>query len=633
MARLRADGPGDAYPSSPPGTATRRALPANEDVRRSPRKKAPTTTYIGSDGLECLPAPNKTHIKPKTAPASVSKVKQIRLAPLSSLKDATLLGSNFPQQPSPRRQVRPNIQYKKSAQPVSVPSVDPSNANVAGQTGSVVVDEENVEADIEESVWCGSDASSGTSDDELPSPRKLIRFRSTKQTAVPEGETLDLYKRFHSLRIDPSEANASAPPPPQLRILSRSRPTSSSDKENDAEAILRLSPPRLYSPRKEVSSARPTTPPASPSNDKLRSPSKRPPRVPTPPFRQSLDAFWDAEAVNDWNQQYSPRKEWSPRKAKILEDRDSSSPTGSPRKMQSPSKRTKAELALKKDWEVRKHRVAEDFLTELDDTITDGRIRELALSTGGIRLIWSKTLNSTAGRANWRRETIRTRAPDGTSSTTHHHHASIELAEKVIHDASRLLNVLAHEFCHLANFMISGIKDQPHGKQFKAWGQACTRAFADRGVAVTTKHSYEIEYKYIWRCCDEACGVEFQRHSKSVDTKRHACGVCRGRLVQVKPVPRKGNGGGGGGVVTGYAAYVQEHFAAVKAGLGRGSSQKEVMEAIGRRYRAEKAGTGSVVPGSLASSGGGGEVKGVRSEAFDVDDVVRKLDSITIADD
>ena len=33
----------------------------------------------------------------------------------------------------------------------------------------------------------------------------------------------------------------------------------------------------------------------------------------------------------------------------------------------------------------------------------------------------------------------------------------------------RLVNVIAHEYCHLANFMISGIKDNPHGKDFKEW--------------------------------------------------------------------------------------------------------------------------------------------------------------------
>ena len=38
--------------------------------------------------------------------------------------------------------------------------------------------------------------------------------------------------------------------------------------------------------------------------------------------------------------------------------------------------------------------------------------------------------------------------------------------------AERLVNVLAHEYCHLANFMISGIKNNPHGKEFKEWSVA-----------------------------------------------------------------------------------------------------------------------------------------------------------------
>ena len=33
----------------------------------------------------------------------------------------------------------------------------------------------------------------------------------------------------------------------------------------------------------------------------------------------------------------------------------------------------------------------------------------------------------------------------------------------------RLVNVVAHEYCHLATFMISGVKDNPHGKEFKEW--------------------------------------------------------------------------------------------------------------------------------------------------------------------
>ena len=63
----------------------------------------------------------------------------------------------------------------------------------------------------------------------------------------------------------------------------------------------------------------------------------------------------------------------------------------------------------------------------------------MAESTGGIQIIWSKKLCSTAGRANWRRETIRTKNADGSApNTLYRHHASIELAEKVIDDEGQL---------------------------------------------------------------------------------------------------------------------------------------------------------------------------------------------------
>ena len=137
--------------------------------------------------------------------------------------------------------------------------------------------------------------------------------------------------------------------------------------------------------------------------------------------------------------------------------------------------------------------------------------------------------------------------------------------------------------------MVSGIKDQPHGASFKRWGAKCTALFADRGVEVTTKHSYEIDYKYVWRCEGEGCWSEFKRHSKSIDPRRQTCGSCRGKLLQIKPVPRGGAGAvGAGGKVGGYAGYVKAHFADVKRSLPAGSSQKEVMEALGRKYREEK---------------------------------------------
>ncbi len=134
---------------------------------------------------------------------------------------------------------------------------------------------------------------------------------------------------------------------------------------------------------------------------------------------------------------------------------------------------------------------------------------------------------------------------------------------------------------------------------------------------VTTKHSYEIEYKFVWECV--SCGYEFKRHSRSVDPGKHSCGKCRGRLVQTKPTPR---GVGGKSVVaatertvsaqsgdlgglntmgkpvptpapkTDYQIFVKQNFARIKAELlakGESGQMGKVMEAVGREYREMKA--------------------------------------------
>ncbi|OCK78568.1 hypothetical protein K432DRAFT_265999, partial [Lepidopterella palustris CBS 459.81] len=272
---------------------------------------------------------------------------------------------------------------------------------------------------------------------------------------------------------------------------------------------------------------------------RLTSPSKRrPTRIPTPPsLRPSLDAFWSADVINTWNDTYSPSKQlFSPRKSHSKThpngyDSDNSifpSPSTCPRK--SPSKKLAAYpsvaqiRAARKTFAARKHELAESFLRELDNKIANGKIVELSASCGGVKIIWSKKLNSTAGRANWRREAVRIRGEDGEVVTKYRHHTSIELAEKVIDDEDRLLNVLAHEYCHLTTFMLSPSQPRPapHGAEFKSWASLVSTTFAHLNICVTTKHTYAIAYKYVWECV--GCGHEFKRHSKSVDPKRHTCG-------------------------------------------------------------------------------------------------------------
>jgi len=425
------------------------------------------------------------------------------------------------------------------------------------------------------------------------------------------------------------------------------------------------SPPR--NPLRVMKETRFTTPPGSPDLKPrgLISP-KKVARAPATPHHPSMDAFWQQDVINDWNDEYSPRKTPAPRllspaKAKL-----------------SPVKPDKAAKEAKKAFEEKKHELATSFLAELDTTITNGQVSALAESTGGIKIVWSNKLNTTAGRANWKREAIRslsTSLPshNSTSTSTHptttgityRHHATIELASKVISSEERLLNVLAHEFCHLANFMISNIKTNPHGKEFKAWAAKVTHRFGHRGIEVTTKHSYEIDYKFVWEC--SSCGVLYKRHSRSIDPARHQCGTCKGKLVQVRPVPRgggpvfssagaaardaaTGNGAAGAGAekkgLSEYQLFVKENMKIIKQ-ANPGSPQKEIMGLVGKKYREFKADKAKHSEGSCKSEVlVENEVDDIEDESEDrsgdglVDDdddalggVVRKLDFLDLTAD
>ncbi|KAF2660610.1 hypothetical protein K491DRAFT_37240 [Lophiostoma macrostomum CBS 122681] len=392
------------------------------------------------------------------------------------------------------------------------------------------------------------------------------------------------------------------------------RPIMSSPHDNEG-AMLHFSPTptKQRSPRKAPPIPRPSTPPLPPASpSKLVSPSKKKNRIPqAPDLRPSLDAFWAPEVVNTWNDKHSPSKPLvSPRKQKWLKelnlvddssDSDTSfpSPTASPRKKAtvppSPTKKASPTVtqirAQRKAFSASKHSIAESFLAEVDNTITGGRIASMSASTGGIKLVWSKTLKTTAGRANWRREQIRMRmGPQPTDiRVEYRHHCSIELAEKVIDDEERLYNVLAHEYCHLTTFMISDVRNNPHGAEFKSWAAKVSKAFASKGVEVTTKHSYQIAYKYVWECI--ACGYEFKRHSKSVDPVRHSCGRCKGKLVQTKPTPRTTGKDGAKRERSEYQIFVKANFSRVKKELearGLDCAMGRVMEAVAKEYREKK---------------------------------------------
>jgi hypothetical protein len=201
------------------------------------------------------------------------------------------------------------------------------------------------------------------------------------------------------------------------------------------------------------------TPPPSPTKVHLPSPSKKP-RIPPSPHRPSVDAFWSHEIINEWNDRHSPTREPSfqreKKKTRSVDDDDKSSKTHSSIPPQSPplsprkqptttatkkkKKEDQPEVQRRKKFNAEKHELASSFLQEIDQTITDGKITSLASSTGGIRIVWSNKLQSTAGRAHWKGDAISVETGTGDGGGTrlekkeYRHHATIELAEKVIDD-------------------------------------------------------------------------------------------------------------------------------------------------------------------------------------------------------
>ena len=112
----------------------------------------------------------------------------------------------------------------------------------------------------------------------------------------------------------------------------------------------------------------------------------------------------------------------------------------------------------------------------------------------------------------------------------------------------------------------------------------CNNAFSDRGISVTTKHTYIIKYKYIWACTSPLCGLEYKRHSKSIDPSKHSCGICKGRLIQVQPEPRKGAGEGKRSY---YQEFVKQENQRVRL-ENPGAAFGEIMSILGREFKESK---------------------------------------------
>ncbi|KAL9108403.1 MAG: hypothetical protein Q9227_006864 [Pyrenula ochraceoflavens] len=310
------------------------------------------------------------------------------------------------------------------------------------------------------------------------------------------------------------------------------------------------------------------TPPPSPSKSRLNSPSKkRSQQIPLSPHKPNIDAFWSSAVVNEWNEQYSPRK--TPGRGRglakflIHSDNDSHSersvspsPIAARVKSKTPkggnSTYSKSKMATnkarqqrRKAWDERKDRLAHAIFDDLDKKFFKGNIAFAHEHLGGVEIRWSKTLSKTAGRAT------RSVGRDGIAVA-----AYVELSDKIIDQEDRLVQTLAHEFCHIAVYYGYGHGAQAHGREFWDLADEINEWFENhpnplyRGRRISTRHDYEIDFKFVWMCTgaksvahvredSRGCGLTYGRHSKSIDPLKKLCGRCRGVLLQVQPAVKK----------------------------------------------------------------------------------------------
>ncbi|MBN3305638.1 ACRC protein, partial [Amia calva] len=182
-------------------------------------------------------------------------------------------------------------------------------------------------------------------------------------------------------------------------------------------------------------------------------------------------------------------------------------------------------------------------------------------------LSWNKKMRKTAGYCVSGME----RGPGG------QRYARIELSEKVCDSAERLRDTLVHEMCHAATWLVHGVRDG-HGRFWQLFARKAVLAHPELPV-VTRCHSYQINYKYQYKC--SRCQNTIGRHSKSLDTGRFVCALCTGQLVLVTPSRTRGP--------TPFATFVKEHYSTTRQELGQKGSQAhaEVMRKLSADFAAQ----------------------------------------------
>ena len=115
------------------------------------------------------------------------------------------------------------------------------------------------------------------------------------------------------------------------------------------------------------------------------------------------------------------------------------------------------------------------------------------------------------------------------------------------------------------------------------------------------------------------CGLEYKRHSKSIDPSKHSCGNCKGKLVQVQPAPREGKRS----EYQGFVKRENERVRLENPGAGFG----EIMSILGREYKERRR---DEVERAKSVKEDAAMEKSGSIELESLDSVVRKLDFLNL---
>ncbi|XP_034286006.2 germ cell nuclear acidic protein isoform X1 [Pantherophis guttatus] len=152
-------------------------------------------------------------------------------------------------------------------------------------------------------------------------------------------------------------------------------------------------------------------------------------------------------------------------------------------------------------------------------------------------------------------------------------YAKIMLSEKVCDSADRLRDTLIHELCHAATWLIHGVRDG-HGRFWNLYAKKSAMIHPELPV-VSRCHNYEIKYKFTYECLQ--CKNTIGRHSKSLDTQRFVCALCKGQLELCQPKLKDGTPAKA--PLAPFAKYVKENYSSVKhsqQGLSHGAIMRKL---------------------------------------------------------